>query len=317
MGRVRLDEYLLEWLSRALPPPVNKRTIRKLIVAGAVYVNRARARSGTLSLYPGAIVEIFYEPTGAKSDAAVEARKATETRAAMRSSWIVYEDEDLIAINKPPGIPSQPTVDPLRANAYDLCKAFLSQRSGSEKDVYLGQHHRLDRDTSGVLVFTKRESANVSVANSFQNRTAEKSYQALSFNLGSPREVNEGFEVHGYMDRVSQKSEMAKMGFVKSGGDFSETNFRVIESFRRGILWIHAAPKTGRTHQIRVHLAHLKMPILGDTLYFPADTTPMVKVPRLMLHAASLTIEQPKTGRAILIEAPIPADFLAVLESLQ
>ncbi len=317
MGRVRLDDFLLEWLARALPPPVNKRTIRKLIVGGAVYVNRTRARSGTVSLYPGAIVEIFYESTQVKTDAAVEVRKAAETRAAMRASWIIYEDDDLIAINKPPGIPSQPTVDPLRANAFDLCKTFLKQRSGSEKEVYLGQHHRLDRDTSGVLLFTKRESANPSIAHSFQDRRAQKSYQALVVNLSVPREVNEEFSVHGYMDRVSGKSEIAKMGIVKSGGDFSETHFRVIESFRRGMLWVHASPKTGRTHQIRVHLAHLKMPILGDSLYFPADTFPMVKVPRLMLHAASLGIDQPKTGKALLIEAPVPADFMAVLESMQ
>jgi RluA family pseudouridine synthase len=317
MGRVRLDEFLLEWLSRALPPPVTKKTIRKLIVAGAVYVNRSRARSGTVSLYPGAIVEIFYDAKGGKADAAASKRHATELAAAMRSSWIVYEDDDLIAINKPPGIPSQPTVDPNRPNAFDLCRNFLKQRANVTHQVYLGQHHRLDRDTSGVLIFTKRETANEGIARAFQERTAKKSYQAIAANLGVTREVNDVFQVQGFMGRVSAKSEIAKMGMVKSGGDFSETEFRVIETFRRGVLWLRASPKTGRTHQIRVHLASLNMPILADPLYFPSDTLAMAKAPRLMLHAASLEITHPKSGKTILLEAPLPADFLAVLESLQ
>ena len=209
-------------------------------------------------------------------------------------------------MNKPPGLPTQPTLDEARDNLFAAVKKFLSSRD-KVVDPYVALHHRLDRDTSGVLLLVKHKDANAGIGEAFSKHLAQKTYQALS--SGKPTE--EVWTVKNYLARA-QAGKSSHHQSVKSGGDFAETRFRVLEQLK-GFIWIEAQPKTGRTHQIRVHLSEAGFPILGDRTY-GGDLKP---APRLMLHAARLTFEHPITQNQISIESPLPQDFTQCLEKLR
>jgi 23S rRNA-/tRNA-specific pseudouridylate synthase len=157
------------------------------------------------------------------------------------------------------------------------------------------------------VLFTKSQRANPPLAESFAKHEVVKVYQAVTLpRLKMHREQE--FTVKNYLGKVSAKSKRAKYGAVDAGGAFAETFFRVIGESPSG-LWIEAMPKTGRTHQIRVHLAEYGLPILGDELYGSAKAS----VPRLMLHAVRLVFPHPTTKRKVVVESPLPADFKLLL----
>lgn len=225
----------------------------------------------------------------------------------MQNLEILFEDEALVAVNKPPGIPSQGTRDPKRTHVLECaekqlgCKLFL--------------HHRLDRDTSGVLVFGKDPSANARLTDIFREHEAQKSYLALSkINSGVKPEIQKtkNFTVKLHMAPVRGAKGVERMVVVKSGGWVSETDFETLWSDSTSRLFL-AHPKTGRTHQLRVHLAHNRLPILGDSLYGGKSSS----VPRLMLHAWKLKIPHPTQGGILELIAPIPKDMASVFQRLQ
>lgn len=313
---VRLDQFLAEKLPLQLKKDVSKAKIRRLIVAGAVYLNGRRVRIASKTLIVNAKVDAYIDEKKLFQDSSQSA--ASDPRTGNRfEEWkltkkeILYEDEFLIVIDKPAGIPTQPTLDEARVNLYSQVKKFLSERE-KKPDVYVGLHHRLDRDTSGVILFTKEKSVNRAVGELFSEHTAQKYYRALvvpSLELN----VSVNWEVKDYLGRVSPKSKPMKMGSVKSGGDYAETSFQIIEKF--STFWfVEAKPKTGRTHQIRIHLSEAGLPILGDTFYgWRPDG--VEKTPRVMLHAARLTFSHPVSQKAMVIESPLPLDFLTYLKS--
>lgn len=214
---------------------------------------------------------------------------------------ILFEDQWLLAVNKPAGLPTQPSVDRKRPSLYSLLL-------DSKKWPYLGLHHRLDVPTSGVVLLTKNKEANKGVAELFKERNAEKKYLCLAHGLPSSSE----FEIKNYLKALKLKTGKTKMVATLSGGDFAHTEFKVVETFSKECL-IQASPQTGRMHQIRTHLAELKHPILGDSLYFRVDR----HYPRLMLHAFELNFLHPKTGQQVQIVAPPPTDFEKALTRLR
>lgn len=211
---------------------------------------------------------------------------------------ILFEDEFLIAIDKPPGLPSQPTVDKKRADLFTLIKKQMKT-----EQIYL--HHRLDRDTSGVILLSKSKKANAPLTDMFREHRFEKTYWALT---QANNELLDQWEIQNHLVARRKDSRSVKMFRTESGGDFAHTLFRTLKKSPEAN-WIEARPLTGRTHQIRVHLLHSKASILGDSLYGGKD----VRVPRLMLHARSLRFEHPITQNPILIEAPTPSDFETLL----
>jgi RluA family pseudouridine synthase len=240
----------------------------------------------------------------ASRDVAEERREWTPER-------ILYEDEWLIVVDKPAGLPTQPTPDPGRASVLGLLDDFLRRRDGGTP--YLGLHHRLDRDTSGVLLLTRSREANAGVAALFAGRAARKTYQALAVaGTACPDE----WEVADHLGVVGRSGKVVRYGAVRSGGDPAQTSFRLLERLP-GVLWIEARPRTGRTHQIRVHLAGCGHPIFGDTLYGgPAQVAcgaRSLPVPRVMLHAAALEFTHPVTSAALSVRSPLPPDFAACL----
>ena len=311
---VRLDQFLVEALPKQLGREITRQQVRRLILAGAVNRDGRRERIDSFRLREGTCVEVFVDL--AKLDPAGP-RCAVARTFAWTPERILFEDEWLIVVDKPAGLPTQPTLDASRANVFGTLKEFLLQRDGGTP--YLGLHHRLDRDTSGVLLLTKDQNANVGVSALFTGKTMRKTYQALAVaGAGGP----DNWEVANHLGVVGRVGKANKFGAVRSGGDPAQTSFRVLERFP-GTLLVEARPHTGRTHQIRVHLAEDGHPIYGDTFYggppqlrSAAGGAP-VPAPRVLLHAAMLEFSHPVTNAALKIRSPLPVDFEACLRAVR
>ncbi len=215
--------------------------------------------------------------------------------------WTLFEDDTIVVVNKPPGLPSQPTRDPNRPNLYTLMtQAF----------PYVALMHRLDRDTTGLMIFSKDKKANTALGDAFKERRVEKTYLALVSTNPERRTVGETWIRKSYLKPVHRLAS-SKTLEVTSGGDYAESSFVLVswdEKNGRGRGVVEINPKTGRMHQVRVHLAAEGMPILGDSVY-GAETKPN-PVKRVMLHAWKLALPHPVSKVIVRFEAPVPGDFL-------
>lgn len=295
-SRPRLDNFLAQNLPQKINEPLSKSVIRKLIVAGAVYLNGQRVRIASKPVFPGAKVEIHLDWAKIKSPNAFDEKAFT-----IKKEDILFEDEDLIIVNKPSGLATQPTLDRARNNLYTAVKQYLRSTRG---DDYSGLHHRIDKDTSGLVLFTKTTRANAPVADLFKNHKIQKTYIAV---VGNPKNLKtDEFRIENFLkkDPASPKK-MGRFMSVRSGGDHAITDIEVVS---RGDDYaiVHAKPLTGRTHQIRVHLSEYGCPIFGDFLYGEAFAK---SADRLMLHAYELKFEHPLTGAPLLISAAPPVDI--------
>lgn len=217
-----------------------------------------------------------------------------------KSAWILFEDSDLIVVDKPAGI-STHAPEPGRADdAHSRLGIFLRERG--EPQPYLGIHQRLDRDTSGVLLFTRRKEANRAIAEQFEGRRVHKTYVAGVTGLGRREK---GVLEHRLV--AGRDGVMRALPRSAREGQEAVTRYHVLS--RRGdraLIELH--PETGRTHQLRVQLAAEQMPIAGDPLYGgPA-------APRLMLHAERLGLLHPSSTRKLTFRSPLPPVFSAWLE---
>jgi RluA family pseudouridine synthase len=293
----RLDQALADWLPEALGRPISKSKVRKLIMAGAVRLHGRPVRIASKVVSAGTMIEAHIDVSKLFEDST-----SRDTKFELTLDRVLFEDEDLIVIDKPAGLPSHPTADETRDNLVAAVHRFLSRRDGIA-EPYLGVHQRLDRDTSGVVLFTKSKRVNAAVGAIFSSHKVVKIYQALT--VATRKKLPKEWTIKNYLEKVSSKSKRAKYGSVETDGDRAETFFRVIGEYARGV-WIEAFPKTGRTHQIRVHLAEYGLPILGDDLYGAPDD----RAPRLMLHASELRFHHPMTGREVSVKSKLPEDFL-------
>jgi RluA family pseudouridine synthase len=304
--RGRLDRFLAKKLPLLMQQPLSKSLIRKWILVGAVYLNGKRIRIASKPLNCGALVEVYFHREKLTLDLEGSRKKHLFDSFLFEENLILFEDEDLIVVQKPAGLPTQPTLDNARLNLYDSIKKFLATRTQTlPAQVYLGLHHRLDRDTSGVILFTKRKSANLWVSRLFSERLLLKTYQALAY---SEKElcIAPSWTVKNYLNRCSSTPK-AKFRSVNSGGKWAHTDFILLGQAKK-TLWIQAHPFTGRTHQIRVHLSELDMPIVGDFDYGSKK-----EAPRVMLHASQIQFSHPKHSTMV-INSALPADFSKLLE---
>jgi len=230
---------------------------------------------------------------------------------------VLHEDETLIAIDKPPGTATHPAPGSRRGTVVHALLHHLGALAGVGPADRPGIVHRLDKDTSGVLLVAKTPEALEALARQFRARTIEKRYTALVH--GSVKSARGTIDQPIGRDGRDRK----RMSVRTARGRASVTDWRVRERFP-GATLLDVAPKTGRTHQIRVHLASLGHPIVGDATYGGrrhAATAPagviLAACPRQALHAASLTFEHPTTRQRMTIEAPLPADLSEVVESLR
>lgn len=220
---------------------------------------------------------------------------------------IVYEDEQLLVVNKPAGLVVHP--GPGHPDG-TLVNALLFHYPTIE-DVgppgRLGIVHRLDKETSGVLVVAKNQETLESLQDLFRNREVEKTYLAL---VNGQVEPDEGIIEVPIGRDPTDRQKMAAL----SGGKYSRTRFRVVRWYRRHTL-LDAHPYTGRTHQVRVHLSWLGYPVVGDTVY-GRRRQPLLEE-RHFLHASDLTLTHPVTNQKMTFAAPIPQELQDVLDRLR
>jgi 23S rRNA pseudouridine1911/1915/1917 synthase len=231
---------------------------------------------------------------------------------------VIYEDSHLIAINKPPGLVVHPAAGNPSGTLVNALLHHCKDLSGVGGVERPGIVHRLDKDTSGVLVAAKTDAAHRALSLAFRWRTTDKRYLAVVF--GDPRTPE------GVVDApIARSSSDRKRMAVVEGGRAARTLWWVRERFG-GVTLLECRLVTGRTHQVRVHMAHAGMALVGDQVYAgrqwrnvtdPRTASVCRDFPRQALHAWRLTISHPATGDPITFEAPLPSDLATLLATLR
>lgn len=235
---------------------------------------------------------------------------------------ILFEDRHLIVVNKPAGL----VVHPAPGNADGtLVNALLAhageELSGIGGEARPGIVHRLDKDTSGVMVVAKTERAHHVLSEAFATRDLSREYLALCWGLPAPAEG----DIEGAIGR--HPTDRKRMAVVTKGGKHALTHYRTERAFGTGAALLRLKLATGRTHQIRVHLAHINHPVVGDPVYLrriPAAASSLPKTtrdallafPRQALHAATLGFRHPVTGEALAFSAKLPEDMQMLLDGI-
>ena len=222
---------------------------------------------------------------------------------------IVYDDEDLLVLNKPKGLVVHPAAghtDDTLVNG--LLYALGDQLSGINGELRPGIVHRIDKDTSGLLAVAKNDFAHRVLASQLKDHTMARTYEAIV--CGSFRE--DSGTVNAPIGR--HPSDRKKMCVTERNSKEAITHWEVIARYR-GYTHVRCRLETGRTHQIRVHMAHIGHPILGDTVY--GHKKPELGQSTQCLHAGALCFRHPRDERPVMVFAPLPAYFTEVLEKLE
>ena len=219
---------------------------------------------------------------------------------------ILYEDDDVVVVNKPQGMVVHPAAGHWSGTLAQGLMHYVSGLGDGSESLRPGIVHRLDKDTSGVLITAKTVESQEYLSEQFRGRSLEKFYLAIV--RGTPPRSKGQISTHIIRDPRNRKRFTA----VDQGGKPSITEYRVLKRFA-GYSFLVLHPMTGRTHQLRVHMRYVRCPILGDPVYSRADRTfPDVG---LMLHAYRLTIRLPGTGKEHTFTAPLPERFRQVLRA--
>ncbi len=286
----RLDVYL----ARALAEHFSRSQIKKLIEEEKIKVS-------------GRNISAHYR---VKKDDRIEMElfesQKEETRAEDIPLEILYEDEEVIVVNKPVGMVVHPACGNLRHTLVNALLYHTQQLSSSGDPVRPGIVHRLDKDTSGILVIAKNNQAHAFLGRQFKKHTIERTYKVV---VRGVVQHDEGI----CEEPVGRAFLNRKKVIVKpSGGKDAVTYYRVLKRFK-GATLLEVYPKTGRTHQIRVHMAHLGHPVLGDLFY--GVSSPWIS--RQALHAASLAFLHPRTKQKVSFVSPLPQDMEHLLTCLE
>ncbi len=289
----RLDKFLVRCL-----PEFSRSRLQGLIKDGQVQVNGSAVLKAGAILEPGSQVQII-----------VPAQRPTDLVAEDIPLNIVFENDDLVVINKPAGMVVHPAVGHAQGTLVNAVLGHDPDLEGIGGEQRPGIVHRLDKDTSGLILVAKNDQSLVWLQDQFRLRRVRKIYQALSD--GHPPTPTGRIEAAIGRD-PSLRKQMAIVDERKGRAAASE--YHVLETFPNHTLFeVH--PETGRTHQIRLHLAFIGCPIVGDTLY--GRKTPSLKIARQFLHAGRLSIILPGESEARTFEAPLPEDLEKVLGDLR
>lgn len=222
---------------------------------------------------------------------------------------IIFENDDLLVVNKPAGMVVHPAAGHAQGTLVNAVLGHAPGLEGVGDEQRPGIVHRLDRDTSGLIVVAKNDAAHRALQRQFKDREVEKVYLALVD--GHPPTKTGRIEAAIGRDLRNRK----RMAVVpERQGRPAVTEYRVLEKFPAHT-FVEARLLTGRTHQLRLHFAYLKCPIVGDTVY--GRRTPSLPIERQCLHAARLTLKLPGGGAARTFEAPLPEDLTRILKLLR
>lgn len=282
-GGQRLDIYMI-----GVFDGLSRKQAKKLIDQSKVSVNGKIEIMASHEVVPGERIEVRFDPPEEKKKPPV--------------IKLLYRDEHFLAVDKPSSIPSGVTMDPGRLTAELLAKKAFGAK--------LKLLHRLDRDTTGVLLFGINDEATRSILEEFRKRMVDKTYFAIV--SGKPPEK---------FDDVRHIKEVpgGRVASVASGGMRTETSFTTL-AVANGCALVECRPKTGRMHQIRLQLSARGFPILGDALYGGAPRVRIgeeeLEIPRQMLHAYKVAFNHPANGSEMEITSPIPEDFERIAKAL-
>jgi len=284
-GGERLDVFL----ARSLEGMTRSR-IQKLIRDKRVQVNCSFQRQSCV-LNRGDLVEVSLPPP-----------QETGIVAEHLPLDIIYEDSNILVINKPRGMVVHPAPGHLRGTLVNALLHYCNDLSGIGGELRPGIVHRLDKDTSGVLVVAKHDRAHLELSRQLQERTATREYLVLVW--GTPEKKE--FEVYAPVARHPRHRK--KMAVVE-GGREARTGFKLLAVPGRASL-LRARLGTGRTHQVRVHLSYLGYPVVGDEVYGGyRENLKRVQWKGQALHARRLTLDCPETGERLSFTAPLPREF--------
>jgi 23S rRNA pseudouridine1911/1915/1917 synthase len=307
---MRLDQYLV-----SVFPDYSRSVVQRVIDAGGVEVNGKPGKASYKVRHGDQIRIQVPEPSHPLPVAEPIPLE------------ILYQDEFLALVNKPPDMVVHPAKGHWSGTLVNALRYHFGELSGVNGDYRAGIVHRLDRDTSGVILVAKEEQTHRDLSMQFERRQIFKEYAALTQGvLDRDSDYIEGRIGHHPIDRV-------KMTVTDDEDDEDAkdacTYYEVVERFR-GFTFVHCQPRTGRTHQIRVHLASIGCPVLADKVYSgrdrlhladlvpglaPGEDVPLLT--RQALHAYRLRFRHPRRGQVLDVQAPLPAEFEHTLQALR
>ncbi len=290
--KTRLDVFLLSQF-----PDFTRSQIKKAIEDNTVLVNGKSVKAG-YSLRCGDAVS-----------ATIEDAKIMHATAEDLPLDIVYEDDDIVVVNKAQGMVVHPAVGNRSGTLVNALLHSVGSLSDVNGDVRPGIVHRIDKDTSGLLVVAKNDKAHKALSEQIASKECKRFYMALV--QGCVKEPTG--EIITNIGR-DPKNRLRMAVCSKDCGKIAHTMYEVVEYYQ-GYTLMRFELKTGRTHQIRVHSAHIKHPIVGDPLYNPNPCK--FKINGQLLHAYKLVLTHPSTGKVMQFEAPLPEYFNTVLNSMK
>ena len=287
---MRLDKYLSE------NSDLSRTRVQELAKTGEIFVNGKAAKSSA-KLSSGDVITCDV-PEDEPIDVAPENIPLD----------ILYEDEDIIVINKPKGMVVHPAPGNYSGTLVNALLYHCKDLSGINGKIRPGIVHRIDKDTTGCIVACKNDLAHTAIAKQLEDKTCHREYLAI---------------VNGVIDSEAGKinapigrdpRDRQRMTVTEDHGKDAVTHFVVKERFKNST-YIECRLETGRTHQIRVHMKYMKHPIMGDTKY--GGISPYMDTQGQVLHAYQLTLVHPRTGKTMTFEAPLPEYFQKLLKILR
>ena len=288
---MRLDQFVA-----GRSTELSRSFLRRVVELGGVHVGGRRVRRSSHPVRTGEQIEVFLDGLP------IDPWQLT-------AKDVLFHDKYLLAVNKPAGVETQPTPARFKGTLYEAALGYLQDPFRPRQKPSLGMVQRLDRGTSGVLTFSIHPRAHKGLANVFSGRRVVKTYLALVSGVCTQKTGE-------IRTQLARQRATNRMRSVARGGREAITRFRVRECFPESCL-MEVQILTGRSHQIRVHLAELGHPLLGDTLYGGPDIWVGRSVPRQMLHAWRLFFAHPVTEQPLELEAPLPEDLAGMLAHLR
>ena len=274
---VPFDRWLADALSDYLGQRITRNTARRSILAGGVLVGGGIERDPDTRVRGGRSVRVN------------DLRVPSRPRTVPVDPRVLFEDDALLVLDKPAGLPTHETADPDRPSLTAWAERHVGRR------VFV--HHRLDASTSGIVIFAKRAEANAALARQFADRLISKVYVA-GVRAAAAASLPERL-------RIDEPLRIEANGLVRvdPSGESATTDLKLLSRTRDGLTLLEVAPITGRKHQIRAHLAHLGIPIVGDVRYGGPRAV------RVLLHAERVKFQHPTTGVPLSVTSPRPCEF--------